>query len=56
MVMNTQGRIHQTFYEAFSSWIGAGDPPQSLVCVGVTPNDELVFPAMAVVDYMCVYV
>jgi hypothetical protein len=43
MIENIQVRTHQKFHEAFSSWIGAGAPPQYVVCVGITPNDELLF-------------
>jgi hypothetical protein len=42
--------IQQKFHEAFSSWIDAGAPPQCVVCFGIIPNDELPFPAVAVVN------
>jgi hypothetical protein len=49
MIKNIQVQTHQKFYEAFSSWIGASASPQCVVCIGITPNDELLLPAMAVV-------
>jgi hypothetical protein len=50
MIENIQVRTHQKFHEVFSSWIGAGAPPRCVVCVGITPNDELLFPTLAIVD------
>jgi hypothetical protein len=50
MIENIQVRTHQKFHEDFCSWIGAGAPPQCVVCVGITPNDEFLFPVMAAVD------
>jgi hypothetical protein len=52
MIENIQFRTHQKFYEAFSSWIAAGTPLQCVVCIGITSNDELLFPATAVVNDM----
>jgi hypothetical protein len=43
-------RTYQKFHKAFFSWIGASAPLQCLVCVGITPNDELLFPATTVVS------
>jgi hypothetical protein len=48
MIKNIQVRTHQKFHEAFLSWIAAGAPPQCVVSTGITPNDELLLPAMAV--------
>jgi hypothetical protein len=50
MIKNIQVRTHQQFHDAFSSWIAAGAPPQCVVFIGITSNDELLFPAMAVVS------
>jgi hypothetical protein len=52
MIKNIQVRTYRIFHDALSSWIGAGAPPQCVVCVGITPNDELLIPALAVVDYV----
>jgi hypothetical protein len=50
MIENIQVRTHHKFQKAVFSWIGAGAPPQCVVCVGITPNDELLFPAAAVIS------
>jgi hypothetical protein len=50
MIENIQVRTQQKIHEAFSSWIGAGAPPQNMVSIGITPNDELLFPAVAAVN------
>jgi hypothetical protein len=50
MVYNIQVRTHYKFHEAFSSLIGASAPPQCVVCVGITHNDELLSPAVAAVS------
>jgi hypothetical protein len=44
-----QVQTHQKL-KAFSSGIGAGALPQYVVCIGITPNDELLFSAAALVD------
>jgi hypothetical protein len=50
MIKNIQVQTHQKFREAFSSWIVADAALQSVVCIGITSNDELLLPAMAVVS------
>jgi hypothetical protein len=49
-VKNMQVQTRQKFQKAFSSWVGAGASPQCVVCFGITSNDELLFPAVAVVS------
>jgi hypothetical protein len=34
--------------KAYSPQIGAGAAPQNVVRIGITPNDDLLFPALAV--------
>jgi hypothetical protein len=50
MIKIIQFRKQQKFHETFSSWIAAGATPQCVVCIGITSNDELLFPAMTVVN------
>jgi hypothetical protein len=50
MIKNNQVRTHQKFQEAFVSWIAASAPPQCVVCIGITPNDELLIPPVAAVN------
>jgi hypothetical protein len=50
MIKNIWFRTRQKFHEALSSWVGAGSAPKCVMCVAITPNDQLLFPAVAVVS------
>jgi hypothetical protein len=49
-IKNIQVRTWQKFHEAYSSWIAARVLLQYVVCIGITPHDELLFHAMTVVN------